>query len=70
MYFDTRTGDTHLVSDFAAHIIRMLSDRAMDMDTLRKNLLPNVDADDVGDLNSALPNILDELLSLEVVEQQ
>ena len=69
VYFDVQTGDTHLVSDFVAHIIRKLSDRSMDIDTLTESLLPDVEADTRSNLAIAIPNILEELVSLEIAEQ-
>ena len=69
VYFDLQSGDTHLVSDFAAHIIALLADRTMDIQELVTAVAPDIEADDLPALTEALPDILAELISLESVEQ-
>ena len=69
VYFDLQTGDTHLVSDFAAHILRLLTGRAMDIDELVERLLPDMEVADPRNLAAVIPAILEELVSLEIVER-
>jgi len=69
VYFDVRSGDTHLVSVFASHIIELLSHQAMDMDSLRERLSPSMPAEYRNELSEMLPGILDELVSLDIVAQ-
>jgi PqqD family protein of HPr-rel-A system len=69
VYFDLQTGDTHLVSDFAAHILRLLTGRAMGVDELVQLLLPDMEVEDPRNLATVIPDILEELVSLQIVEQ-
>lgn len=70
VYFDVQTGDTHLVSDFAAHIIHLLTGRAMGFEMLLENLSAEVEADGFADMAAVLPDILAELVALDIVEQE
>jgi PqqD family protein of HPr-rel-A system len=70
VYFDLQTGDTHLVSTFAAHVIRLLTSQPMDSDTLMERLAEDIAGEDLPYLAEVLPNILEELTSLDVVERR
>ena len=70
VYFDVQTGDTHLVSSFAAHVIRLLSSQPMDSDALVQRLARDIAAEDLSYLAEVVPDILDELTSLDVVERR
>ena len=69
VYFDVQTGDTHLISSFAAHILQLLVKQPMDIDALMENLSLVIEDDDRPDLAEVIPNILEELISLDIVEQ-
>ena len=41
IYFDTASGDTHLISDFAAHLIRQIADHSPDTSELMALIAPD-----------------------------
>lgn len=69
VYFDLQTGDTHLVSEFAAHLIRLLTSQTMDINALTARVLPDFDADHAQKLEAAIPDIIEELVGLAIVER-
>jgi PqqD family protein of HPr-rel-A system len=69
VYFDSHSGDTHLLSDFAAYIIQQLADHPLTVDELIDRISPNVESSVDAGLNQAVQAVLDELVSLEIVNQ-
>ena len=69
VYFDLQTGDTHLVSDFAAHVIETLAIKPMDANTLIDAVAMDIATEDRPDLATVIPDILGELISLDIIEQ-
>lgn len=70
VYFDLQTGDTHLVNNFTAHVIRVLADHPMDFNRLIENLASDVEAEDRSSMAEVLPGILDELISLNMIVRE
>ena len=72
IYFDPRSGDTHLISDFAAHLVHELSDAPADTPSLVERVTRQVETDteepeESTDLAGAIESILQELLSLDIL---
>jgi PqqD family protein of HPr-rel-A system len=70
VYFDTHSGDTHLLSDFAAHIMQQLGDNSLTTEELVHRISPAIDSDNVPDLTVAVSGILEELLALDILQQE
>jgi PqqD family protein of HPr-rel-A system len=70
VYFDPHSGDTHLLSEFAAHIMRQLGDQLLTIDELVTQILPSIDFEDLRDLEAAVPNVLAELVDLDILKQE
>ena len=68
VYFDSKTGNTHLVSELAAHLIRQFADRPLDLDDIIEKLSLNLSSEDLPELPKVIPNILNELFALDIVE--
>ncbi len=68
VYFDRRSGDTHLITAFAAHILRQFSDQPLDIDELVRRVSPDMDDCTPAELSEALSGALDELTILDIVQ--
>ena len=71
IYFDPASGDTHLVSEYAAYLIRQFADQPqpMDIDTLINHISPDIDPDDLLELTQATPDVLAELVALDILQR-
>ena len=70
VYFDSHSGDTHLLSDFTAHVMRQLGDQLLTIDELVTQILPSIDSEDRQDLEAAIPTVLAELVDLDILKQE
>ena len=68
-YYSPDNGDTHLLSEFAAYIIRQLSSEPITIDQLVERISPVVDPQELTDIARQLPQLLDQLLTIEIVAQ-
>lgn len=68
VYFDPFSGDTHLLSAFAAFLIRQFSDRPLSTEELASLLSPHLDSNDEVELLEAVSGVLEELLALDILQ--
>lgn len=69
VYFDSHSGDTHLLSDFAGYIMQNLTRQPMTTEELVSELAPSFEPDDVSDLSELVISVLDELIILDILTQ-
>ena len=69
VYFHPPSGNTHLVSDFAAYLIRQLALEPMTVEQIAGQLAPIVAPHDHQGVANALPDLLDDLARLDIIEQ-
>jgi len=69
VYFDPASGDTHLISHFAAYLIRQFSDQPMGIEALIKQISPDIDPSDLIELTQATPDLLEELVTLDILKR-
>lgn len=67
VYFDPATGDTHLLSDFAAHIINQFDQEPIATEELVAKVAPDVDHSDIRELGEMVSGVLEELGRLDIV---
>lgn len=67
VYFDPASGDTHLLSDFAAHLLGLLAQRPMGLEQLLGRIEGDVENPDSTELAASVEGVLCELLALDVV---
>ncbi|MCR9105116.1 MAG: HPr-rel-A system PqqD family peptide chaperone [Gammaproteobacteria bacterium] len=67
VYFDPASGDTHLLTDFAAQIVRELSGAAKTSRELEDSLADMTDTADQAQLREAIATVIGELVELGVV---
>ena len=70
VYFDTRSGDTHLLSDFAAHILDQFDERPLTIGDLVARVSSTIEPEHIPDLEAAVRGILTELVALDVLKQE
>lgn len=71
VYFNPTSGDTHLVSDFAAYLIEQIAqqDHPVDQEEIIQLISADIQPADLAELSGAVPGILGELASLDIVVQ-
>jgi PqqD family protein of HPr-rel-A system len=70
VYFDSHSGDTHLLSDFAAYVMQQFGDHPLTTEELVNQISPTVDSGDIPDLTEAISGVLGELLALDIVKRE
>ena len=68
VYFNPASGNTHLLSNFAAHLLVQLAQEPMDMEQLIDRVASDIDPAELPELRNALPEMLAELAALDVIE--
>ena len=69
VYFDTASGDTHLISEFAAYLIQQIADQPIDVEALIKRISPDIDPADLSELIEATPDVLEQLTTLDILKR-
>ncbi len=67
VYFDSHSGDTHLISDFAAYLMQQLGDQSLTTEELVNKISPSIDLGDSADLEEAVSGVLGELVALDIL---
>jgi PqqD family protein of HPr-rel-A system len=70
VYFDSHSGDTHLLSDFAAYILQQLDDQPLTTEELVNRISPAIGSSDIPELTMAVSGVLEELVALEVTKRE
>ncbi len=66
VYFDLASGDTHLLSDVAAHLIQLLQPKPLTLE----DLATNFDEGTPEETAHALRSVLEELVALNILEPE
>lgn len=67
VYFDSYSGDTHLLSDFAACVLQQFDDQPLTIDALADQISPTVEPEHIPDLPGALTGVLKALVALDIL---
>lgn len=70
IYFDPASGDTHLISDFTAHLLQIISITPLSTDDILARLTPDIENEDAEELLQAVPAILNQLSQLDILTAQ
>jgi PqqD family protein of HPr-rel-A system len=70
VYFDSRSGDTHLLSDFAAHVMQHLGDDPLSTEELVNRISLTLDSSNFPQLPEAVAAVLKELLALDILQRE
>jgi hypothetical protein len=69
VYFDSHSGDTHLLSDFAAYVMQQLDDQPLTTEELVNKISPAIGSINIPELTMAVSGVLEELVALEVLKR-
>lgn len=69
VYFDSHSGDTHLLSDFAAYIMQQFGDKPLTTDELIDQISSTIEPPDDPELAQAVVGVLEELVSLDILKR-
>ncbi|MCX2975897.1 HPr-rel-A system PqqD family peptide chaperone [Candidatus Marimicrobium litorale] len=70
IYYDTRSGDTHLLTAFAAHVLREIQAESLSLASLISRIASVVEAGQDTDLQEALEGVLSELVAMDILKQE
>ena len=70
VYFDSHSGDTHLLSDFAAYVLQQFDHQALTTDELVDQISTTIVPENFSDLGEALAGVLKELVALDILKQE
>ncbi len=70
VYFDSHSGDTHLLSDFAAYVIQQLNGQPLTTEELVNKISPAVETSNNSELTKSVSGVLEELLGLDILQQE
>ena len=70
VYFDSHSGDTHLISDFAAYVMQQLDDQPLTTEELVKRISPAIESSNIPELTMAVSGVLEELVALDIVKRE
>ena len=68
VYFSADSGDTHLVSEFAAHLIKQTAGKTLALDQIVGLIAPDIDPAELPQVHETLERVLGELVSLDILE--
>lgn len=69
VYFDSHSGDTHLITDFAAFLIRQFNQHPLSVDEVLERIRSHIDGPNGSEFKNNVTVVLDELVSLEILER-
>ena len=69
VYFDPYSGDTHLLSDFAAFVVQQFEDRPLGTEQLVGKIQPRVDTSDLAELAATVRTMVEELSALDILQR-
>lgn len=70
VYFDTHSGDTHLLSDFAAYVMQQLEDQPLSTEELVNKISPTIESSNASLLKNGVAGVLQELVTLDILKQE
>lgn len=70
VYFDSHSGDTHLLSDFAACVMQQFDNQPLTTEELVSKMSPTIEPGDIPDLTEAVAGVLEELVALDILKRE
>lgn len=69
VYFDSHSGDTHLVSEFAAYIMRQFGNGPLSTEDILEKVSTTIESPGDRELEQAVLGVLEELVSLDILQR-
>ena len=70
VYFDSHSGDTHLLSDFAGFVMQQLDDQPLTTEELVNKISPTIESSTISELTKAISGVLEELVAFNILKQE
>ncbi len=70
VYFDTDSGDTHLLGDFAAFVVEQFEGQSLTIEELAARVSPAVEPDQFPDIEGAVHDVVAELSALDILKRE
>ena len=70
VYFNSNSGDTHLLSDFAAYVLQQFDGYPLTIDELADQISPTIEPDQFSDVKVAISGVLNELVTLDILKRE
>lgn len=70
VYFDPHSGDTHLITDFAAFLIQQFRQQSLSLEELVEQISSHIDASDSTGYTDDVLTVLNELVSLDILKRE
>jgi len=70
IYFDPRSGDTHLINELAACILQQLASGPLDTPALLARVRAVSGSADASEVDGAVNAVLEELLDLDLLQRE
>ena len=67
VYYDPTSGDTHLINDLAAGILKILAGQDLTVEEILESLQAEIEPEALPELTQGLPGVMEELAALDVV---
>lgn len=68
VFFDAHSGDTHLLSNFAAFVLQQFGDSPLTTENLLEQLSAEIESPRDKELEQIVVGVLEELLSLDILK--
>lgn len=69
IYFDSHSGDTHLLTEFAAFILQQFGDSPLTTESLMDQISSTIDSPGEAELSRAIEGVLEEMVSLDILKR-
>ena len=70
VYFDSQSGDTHLLSDFAAYVMQQLDDQPLTTEELVNRISAAIGSSNIPELTMDVSRVLEELVALDILKRE
>ncbi len=70
VYFDSHSGDTHLISDFAAFVMQQLGGQHLSTEELVNRISPAIGSSNIPELTIDVSRVLEELVALDILKRE
>ena len=70
VYFDAHSGDTHLLSGFAAYVMLQIEQQPLTTEELVNKISPAIESSSISESTDAVLGVLEELLALDILKRE
>jgi hypothetical protein len=68
VYFEVRSGDTHLLSDFAAYVIQQLGEQTLTTEELVNQISLDMESGELSVLQESVAGVIEQLVTMDILQ--